>query len=84
MSITDIVAQACHEKLIILQGWELLFTWVWAGGLPVALVTDSATVGGAPMKFPLQMAAPRAQRSSYINKGTATDRTWVQYPSGGY
>lgn len=60
MSITDIVAQACHEKLIILQGWELLFTWVWAGGLPVALVTDAATVGGAPMKFPLQMAAPRA------------------------
>lgn len=37
-------------------------------GLPVALVTDSATVGGAPMKFPLQMAAPKAQKAAILTR----------------
>lgn len=46
------VAEACHEKLIILQGREILFIWVQAGACPFPWVTYCASDAGrgrAPM-----------------------------------
>jgi hypothetical protein len=43
-----LVAEACHEKLIFLQGREILFIWVQAGARPAPwLPTEPALQGRA-------------------------------------
>lgn len=61
--LQHMVAEACHEKLIILQGREVLFLWVQTGAHPFpGLPTRPASwegehshgrQGGAQRRFPL-------------------------------
>lgn len=73
------VAEACHEKLIILQGRVILFIWVQAGDCPFPGVACCASISGrgstpiagreelrGDLCYHLQMGGPRTSRPQRI------------------
>lgn len=63
------VAEACHEKLIILQGRVILFIWVGAGSFPFPGVAYCTSISG-------RESAPMASRRSSEETSATISRWW--------
>lgn len=68
--LQHMVAEACHEKLIILQGRMILFIWVQAGGRPFPGVARCAGILGKGAR-------------SHSGQGGAQGRPLLPSPDGG-
>lgn len=79
--LQHMVAEACHEKLIILQGREILFIWVPAGACPSPRSPSAPALqkGGA-----LPWLARRGpEEVSAASPDDGTQQGWAQDPREG-
>lgn len=71
--LQHMVAEACHEKLIILQGRVILFIWVGAGSCPFLGVAYCTSISG-------RESTPMASQSCSEETSATISRWW--HPAG--